>query len=52
MRANGWDTGCCVYDQEAVEHTQLFFSHQFKTGDPYAFAHNLGTEGITNLVRW
>jgi hypothetical protein len=40
MRAQGWDIGC-LYNQETNEHPQLFFSHQFKTGDPYALAHEI-----------
>jgi Domain of Unknown Function (DUF1259) len=37
MRGQGWDIGC-LYNQETNESPQLFFSHQFKTGDPYALA--------------
>lgn len=37
MRGMGWDIGC-LYNQETNEHPQLYFSHQFKTGDPYALA--------------
>ena len=37
MRGQGWDIGC-LYNQETDEHPQLFFSHQFKTGDPYQLA--------------
>jgi hypothetical protein len=37
MRAAGWDIGC-LYNQETDEHPQLFFSHQFKTGDPSELA--------------
>jgi hypothetical protein len=37
MRGQGWDIGC-LYNQETAEHPQLFFSHQFKTGDPYVLA--------------
>jgi hypothetical protein len=37
MRGIGWDIGC-LYNQETGEHPQLYFSHQFKTGDPYALA--------------
>ncbi len=40
MRAQGWDIGC-LYNQETDEHPQLFFSHQFKTGDPYRLAHEI-----------
>lgn len=28
----------CLYNQETDEHPQLFFSHRFKTGDPYQLA--------------
>ncbi len=37
MRAQGWDIGC-LYNQETDEQPQLFFSHQFKTGNPYELA--------------
>ena len=37
MRGQGWDIGC-LYNQETGERPQLFFSHQFKTGDPYQLA--------------
>jgi uncharacterized protein DUF1259 len=37
MRAQGWDVGC-LYNQETEESPQLFFSHQFRVGDPYALA--------------
>ena len=37
MRQQGWDIGC-LYNQETDESPQLFFSHQFKTGDPYQLA--------------
>jgi hypothetical protein len=37
MQAQGWDIGC-LYNQETAEHPQLYFSHQFKTGDPYRLA--------------
>ncbi len=37
MRAQGWDIGC-LYNQETGEHPQLYFSHQFKVGDPYVLA--------------
>jgi hypothetical protein len=40
MRGQGWDIGC-LYNQETDEHPQLFFSHQFKTGDPYELAHEI-----------
>lgn len=32
-----WDIGC-LYNQETAESPQLFFSHQFKVGDPYVLA--------------
>jgi hypothetical protein len=37
MRRQGWDIGC-LYNQESAESPQLYFSHQLKTGDPYALA--------------
>jgi hypothetical protein len=37
MQSQGWDIGC-LYNQETAENPQLFFSHQFKTGDPYVLA--------------
>lgn len=37
MRSMNWDIGC-LYNQETNEHPQLFFSHEFKTGDPYQLA--------------
>jgi hypothetical protein len=37
MRRQGWDIGC-LYNQETAEQPQLYFSHQFKTGDPYVLA--------------
>lgn len=37
MRADGWDIGC-LYNQETDEFPQLFFSHDFKVGDPVALA--------------
>ena len=40
MRQQGWDIGC-LYNQETDEHPQLFFSHQFKTGDPYRLAQEI-----------
>jgi hypothetical protein len=36
-RSMGWDIGC-LYNQETEEHPQLYFSHQFKVGDPYKLA--------------
>jgi hypothetical protein len=40
MSAQGWDIGC-LYNQETDESPQLFFSHQFKTGDPYQLAQEI-----------
>ncbi len=37
MRKMGWDIGC-LYNQETDEHPQLYFSHEFKTGNPYTLA--------------
>jgi hypothetical protein len=37
MRGFGWEVGC-LYNQEIGEQPQLFFSHQFKVGDPIALA--------------
>ena len=40
MRGKGWDIGC-LYNQETDEHPQLFFSHQFKKGDPIELAREI-----------
>ena len=40
MHRQGWDIGC-LYNQETAESPQLFFSHQFKTGNPYELAHEI-----------
>ncbi|MDQ2841020.1 MAG: DUF1259 domain-containing protein [Acidobacteriota bacterium] len=40
MRQQGWDIGC-LYNQETAEYPQLFFSHQFKTGDPIQLAREI-----------
>ncbi len=40
MRGQGWDIGC-LYNQETDEHPQLYFSHDFKVGDPYALAQEI-----------
>ncbi len=40
MRHQGWDIGC-LYNQETGENPQLFFSHQFKTGDPIDLAYEI-----------
>jgi hypothetical protein len=37
MRKQGWDIGC-LYNQETAESPQLYFSHEFKTGNPYVLA--------------
>lgn len=40
MRSQGWDIGC-LYNQETDEHPQLYFSHNFKTGDSIQLAHEI-----------
>jgi len=40
MRRQGWDIGC-LYNQETGEQPQLYFSHQFKTGDSIELAHEI-----------
>jgi len=40
MRRQGWDIGC-LYNQETAEYPQLFFSHQFKTGNAIELAHEI-----------
>lgn len=37
MRSMGWQVGC-LYNQETDEYPQLYWAHQFKSGDPYALA--------------
>lgn len=37
MQNQGWDIGC-LYNQETDEHPQLYFSHQFKTGNAIELA--------------
>jgi hypothetical protein len=37
MRRQGFEIGC-LYNQETSEQPQLYFSHQFATGDPVALA--------------
>lgn len=37
MRSLGWQVGC-LYNQETAEFPQLYFAHQFKSGDPYRLA--------------
>lgn len=36
----GWEIGC-LYNQEVAESPQLYFSHQFKTGDPLQLAREI-----------
>ena len=40
MRGRDWDIGC-LYNQETDEDPQLFFSHQYKTGEPLQLAHEI-----------
>jgi hypothetical protein len=40
MREHGWDIGC-LYNQETDESPQLYFSHDFKVGDPYKLAQEI-----------
>jgi hypothetical protein len=40
MRKQGWDVGC-LYNQETDEQPQLYFSHQFKTGDALDLARQI-----------
>ncbi len=40
QRSRGWDIGC-LYNQETDEQPQLFFSHQFKTGDSLGLAREI-----------
>jgi hypothetical protein len=40
MRRHGWDIGC-LYNQETDESPQLYFSHDFKVGDPYRLAQEI-----------
>jgi hypothetical protein len=37
MQSQGWEVDC-LYNQETDEQPQLYFSHQFKAGDPYELA--------------
>ncbi len=49
MRFQGWDIGC-LYNQETDEHPQLYFSHQFKTGDSIELAKEIRRgANLTNL---
>jgi hypothetical protein len=47
MRNNGWDIGC-LYNQETDESPQLFFSHNFKVGDPYQLAQQV-RQGLDHM---
>lgn len=40
MRGYGWEIGC-LYNQETAEHPQLYFSHQFNTGNPITLAEQM-----------
>lgn len=40
MQSQGWEIGC-LYNQETDEHPQLYFSHQFKTGDALELAREI-----------
>jgi hypothetical protein len=40
MRSQGWDIGC-LYNQETAEVPQLYFSHDFKVGEPYELAQEI-----------
>lgn len=40
MRRKKWDIGC-LYNQEIAEDPQLYFSHQFKTGDALQLAREM-----------
>ena len=40
MRRQAWDIGC-LYNQETDEQPQLYFSHQFKTGNAIELAHEI-----------
>ncbi len=40
MRRQGWDIGC-LYNQETDETPQLYFSHNFKTGDSIELAREI-----------
>lgn len=45
----GWDIGC-LYNQEIAESPQLYFSHQFKTGDPLQLAREIRSAlNLTNV---
>lgn len=45
----GWEIGC-LYNQEIAESPQLYFSHQFKTGDPLQLAREIRSAlNLTNV---
>jgi hypothetical protein len=48
MRKRGWGIGC-LYNQETDERPQLYFSHQFKSGDSVELAKEI--RGALNLTR-
>ncbi len=47
MRRQGWDIGC-LYNQETDEQPQLYFSHQFKTGDAIQLAREI-RQGLNRM---
>ncbi len=47
MRRLGWDIGC-LYNQETDEYPQLYFSHNFKTGNPIQLAHEI-RQGFSHM---
>lgn len=47
MRAQGWDIGC-LYNQETDEKPQLYFSHNFKTGDAVQLAKEI-RKGLNHM---
>jgi hypothetical protein len=47
MRTHRWDIGC-LYNQETAEIPQLYFSHDFKVGDPYQLAQEV-RDGLDHM---
>ncbi len=47
MQNQGWDVGC-LYNQETDEFPQLYFSHQFKTGDSIELARQI-RKGLNHM---
>ncbi len=47
MRSHDWDIGC-LYNQETDEQPQLFFSHQFKTGNALTLAREI-RQGLNRM---